>query len=119
MFEQERVSASVTPGFLRNAKGVEYVTGNPTLDASKFTNGQEVKAGTAIYKQENGLYDLAENFAGEGAMPNGVLTVENVTVKDNTKNVHVGAISKGNIDEKLTHGVTDAFKQSNGLFFWY
>lgn len=125
MFEQYKVSASATPTFLHNGKGVEYVTGNPTLDGSKFTNGDVVAPGTAIYKQDNGLYDLVSNVAAPvegtdaGTLKGAVLTTDEVVIADNTKNYHVGAISKGNVTEAVTVGVTEQFKASNGLFFWY
>lgn len=125
MFEQKRVSAQTVPTFVHNAKGLEYVTGNPTLDGSKFTNGAVVEPGTAIYKQDNDLYDLVSNAPepGEGEsaarLRGAVLTTDRVVVEDNSKNYHTGAISKGNVTEALTTGVTEQFKASNGLFFWY
>src|SRR5690625_5118461 len=100
MFEQKRVSSQVvSPVFLHNGKGVEYVTGNPTLDGSDFSNGDVVRGGTAIYKKDNGLYTLAENAPapGEGEtaskLSHPVLTVSDVVIEDNTKNYHVGAVS--------------------------
>lgn len=123
MFEQERISTESNAEFLRNAVGVEYVTGNPTLDGSKLTEGQVIKAGTAIHKNaDTGLYELVSEPAEgeEGAiLKNAVLTRDTVKVKTAGNDVHVSAISKGNPIEALTTGVTDQFKASNGLFFWY
>lgn len=123
MFEQERISTEASVEFLRNAVGVEYVTGNPTLDGSKLTQGQVIKAGTAIHKNaDTGLYELvgAPAVGEEGAiLKAAVLTRETVKAKAAGKDVHVSAISKGNVIEALTTGVTDQFKASNGLFFWY
>lgn len=122
MFEQKRVTAETLPEFLQNAKGVEYVTGNPTLDGSDFSNGDVVLPGTAIHKKDNGLYALVTTpgEGEDGSKLNGaVLTRERIEIEDNTKNYHVPAISKGNVKEALTHGVTEQFKNSNGLFFWY
>ncbi|MCG1009230.1 hypothetical protein J4760_04080 [Salinicoccus sp. ID82-1] len=122
MFEQKRVTAKSGHEFLRNGVGVEFSTGNITLDASKFTAGTVVKGGTAVSKNTStGLYELvtAPAEGEESARLNApMLTRHTVTVEDTSKNVHVAALTKGNVIEALTTGATDQFKNSSN-FFWY
>lgn len=120
MFEQKRIKAESTPTFLRNAKGVEYSTGNITLDPTKFVASTVVEAGTAVHKNEDGYYEAVTPFVGEGEAPlldNAMITAETVVVED--EEVHVSAITKGNVEEELVKGVTDQFKKSNGLIYFY
>lgn len=122
MFEQERVSTKSGVEFLRNAVGMEYATGNPTIDTSGMTAGNVIKGGTAISKNpETGLYTPVTAPAdGEGTaiLSSPMLTRHDVEVKSTDKNVTVPALTKGNVEEQLTTGVTDQFKNSSN-FFWY
>lgn len=95
--------------FLRDAKNVEYTVGNPTLDASKFSEATEVKAGTAIFRNDtSGLFELVQSGT-PATMSGAVLTATDVVVQPNEDEL-VGAIRKASVIEERTHGVTDNFK---------
>lgn len=122
MFEQKRVQAQTLPQFIHNAKGLEYLTGNATLDGSDFSVGDEILPGTALYQKDNGHYALVTapgEGEGDAKLKSPVLTCERVEITDTDNLYHVSALTKGNVYEGLTHGVTEQFKNSNGLFFWY
>ncbi|RHW33526.1 hypothetical protein [Oceanobacillus profundus] len=95
--------------FLRNNVGTEYKTGGATLDASKFTTGEYVKAGTAVYIGDDGFYvpwtDAEEGETREGAG----LTSHDVKVV-NGSNPIVGVLIAGHPLESKCTGVTEGFK---------
>ncbi|GIO25102.1 hypothetical protein [Oceanobacillus sp. J11TS1] len=99
--------------FLRNTVGTEYKTGGATLDASAFTAVAEngyVKAGTAVYLGEDGLY-LPWTDAGEGDAREGAgLTSHDVKLVPNSNPV-VGVLVAGHPLEANCTGVTEGFKQ--------
>lgn len=97
--------------FLRDAKNLEYVVGNPTLDASKFSEPTEVKAGTAIFRNDTtGLYELVQ-ASTPATMSGAVLTTFDVVVSPD-ENEMVGCVRKASVIEQRTHGVTDNFKKA-------
>lgn len=97
--------------FLRDAKNVEYTVGNPTLDASKFSEATEVKAGTAIFRNDTtGLYELVQSGT-PATMSGAVLTATDVVVTPNEDEL-VGCVRKASVIEERTHGVTDNFKEA-------
>lgn len=98
--------------FLRDAKQLEFTVGNVTLDSSKLSEGQEVKSGTAVFRNdETDLYELV--VAGTPAtMKGAVLTVDPVKVVDTNVNVHTSALRKASVYEELITGATDNFKEA-------
>lgn len=98
--------------FLRNNIGTEFKTGGATLDASAFTSVSEngyVKAGTAVYLGEDGLYlpwaDAVEGETREGAG----LTSHDVKLVEGSNPV-VGVLVAGHPLERKCTGVTEGFK---------
>lgn len=98
--------------FMRNAVGMEFKTGGATLDADEFKDVKEdgfVKAGTAVYKNEDGLYvpweDPGEDDKREGAG----LIANDVEASEGTKPI-VGIVVAGHPLEDKCTGVTDDFK---------
>lgn len=96
--------------FLRNNVGIEFKTGGATLEADKFDDVTEngyVKAGTAVYKNDDGFYvpwdDDAEDVEGAG------LTSHDVQAREGAKPI-VGIVVAGHPLEKKCVGVTDGFK---------
>ncbi|WP_381420210.1 hypothetical protein [Staphylococcus hyicus] len=99
------------PEFLRDAKYIQYTVGNPVLDGSKFRESTVVKAGTAIFRNdETGLYELVQEMTPE-TMKGAVLTSWTVTVEPN-ENELVGAVREASVIEKRCTGVTDNFKKA-------
>ncbi|HAL08920.1 MAG TPA: hypothetical protein DCO67_03010 [Staphylococcus sp.] len=100
------------PDFLRDAKNLEWTVGNITLDASKLSEGQIVKGGTAVFKNTtSGLYELVQASTPE-TMAAPVLTGTSVLVTDITVNEQASALRKASVYEELLTGVTDNFKKS-------
>lgn len=97
--------------FLRNTVGVEYKTGGATLDASQFTDGEYVEAGTAVYKDaDTGLYvPWADTGEGGAERPGAGLTSHDVYVADGSNPI-VGVVVAGHPLENKCTGVTDGFK---------
>lgn len=100
--------------FLRNSVGMEFKTGGATLDASKFSNVAEngyVKAGTAVYLGEEGLY-VPWTDAGEdgGAREGAGLTSHDVKLVTGSNPI-VGVLVAGHPLENKCTGVTEEFKQ--------
>ncbi len=96
--------------FLRNSVGMEFKTAGATLDATAFTAGEYVPAGTAIYKDgTSGLFvPVAADTTAE-AMTAACLTAHDVEVVEGANPI-VGTLVAGHpLEEKCT-GVTDAFK---------
>lgn len=101
--------------FLRNNVGTEYKTGGATLDASKFTEGEYVKAGPAVYKGSDGLYvpwtDPSTDEDGNTEAREGAgLTSHDVRVVEGSNPI-VGILVAGHPLEDKCTGVTDGFKQ--------
>lgn len=100
--------------FLRNTVGTEYKTGGATLDASKFSSVADdgyVKAGTAVYKGEEGLYVPWEDAGEEGGSRDGAgLTAHDVKVVSGSNPI-VGILVAGHPLERKCTGVTDGFKE--------
>lgn len=100
------------PSFLRDAKNLEWTVGNITLDASKLSKGQEIKGGTAVFKNtDSGFYELVEESTPE-TMSAAVLTSRSVTIDDVEVNESVPALRKASVYEELLTGVTDNFKKA-------
>ena len=97
--------------FLRNSVGLQYKTAGATLDASAFTTGEYVKAGTAVYKDEtSGLYkpwggETEATELGAG------LTSHDVKVVLNSNPI-VGVLAAGHPLESRCTGVTAEFKEA-------
>lgn len=100
--------------FLRNSVGMEFKTGGATLDASKFNSVAEdgyVKAGTAVYLGEEGLYVPWEDAGEEGGAREGAgLTAHDVRLESGSNPI-VGILVAGHPLERKCTGVTDGFKQ--------
>lgn len=100
--------------FLRNSVGMEFKTGGATLDASKFGDVAEngyVKAGTAVYLGEDGLYVPWTDAGEEGGAREGAgLTAHDVKLVSGS-NAIVGVLVAGHPLERKCTGVTDEFKQ--------
>lgn len=104
--------------FLRNNVGLEFKTGGATLEADAFkdvTKNGYVKAGTAVYKNEDGLYvpwsDPSEDEDGNKDSREGAgLTSHDVMAREGTKPI-VGIVIAGHPLESKCTGVTDAFKE--------
>jgi len=98
--------------FLRNSVGTQYKTGGATLDASAFTpvDGY-VKAGTAVYRNDEGFYvpwtDPAdgENRKGAGLIAQDVKIIAG-------SNPIVGVLLAGYPLESKCTGVTEGFKEA-------
>ena len=118
MFEQDRITTSYNDEFLMNSKGVEYLTGNATLDTSTLTDGQVIEAGTAIHKnEETGHFELV---TAETVAPLRLPALVRHSIRvDTNKHNYVSAITAGNPIEELCTGVTDVFKEANGKFIFY
>ncbi|MYL44594.1 hypothetical protein GLV94_02965 [Virgibacillus halodenitrificans] len=101
--------------FLRNSVGTEYKTGGATLDASQFTAGEYVKAGTAVFKDDtSGLYHPWDDTpdTGTAATAKGAgLTSHDVKVIAG-QNPVVGVLSAGHPLESKCTGVNDKFKEA-------
>lgn len=99
--------------FLRNSVGIQYKTAGATLDASAFTTGEYVKAGTAVYKDEaSGLYVPWEDAGEEGGARDGAgLTSHDVKVVANSNPI-VGVLAAGHPLESRCTGVTASFKEA-------
>lgn len=97
--------------FLIDAKNLEWTTGNITLDTSKLDEGQEVKRGTAVFKNEHtNLFELVQSNT-PATMKAAVLTAKDVVVTKDV-NEHVAALRKASVYEDMLHGVTDNFKEA-------
>lgn len=97
--------------FLRNSVGMEFKTGGATLDASKFSTGEYVKAGTAVYLGDEGLYVPWEDAGEEGGAREGAgLTAHDVRVVSGSNPI-VGILLSGHPLENKCTGVTDEFKE--------
>ncbi|KIL79585.1 hypothetical protein [Bacillus badius] len=95
--------------FLRNTVGMEFKTAGLTLDASKFTAGQYVKAGTAVFKNEtSGLFEPVQADTPE-TMLAACLTSHDVKVTAGVNPV-VGGVMGGHPIESKCTGVTANFK---------
>ncbi len=104
--------------FLRNTVGTEYKTGGATLDADAFadvtTNGY-VKAGTAVYKGDDGFYvpwsDPTTDEDGSTESRDGAgLTAHDVKIIPGSKPI-VGILVAGHPLERKCTGVTEGFKK--------
>lgn len=99
------------PEFLRDAKYLQYTVGNPVLDGSKFSSTTTVKAGTAIFRNdETGLYELVQSETPSD-MKGAVLTTFDVTVEPKVDEM-VGAVRDASVIEKRCTGVTENFKEA-------
>jgi len=104
--------------FLRNTVGLEHKTAGATLDGSKFTDGEYVKAGTAVYKDaDTGLYvpwkdpsDGGENEEPDTNREGAGLTAHDVKIV-NGGNAIVGLVIAGHPLENKCTGVTKGFKE--------
>lgn len=100
--------------FLRNSVGMEFKTGGATLDASEFSDVTEdgyVKAGTAVYLGEDGLYIPWKDAGEEGGARDGAgLTAHDVRVASGSNPI-VGVLIAGHPLESKCTGVTDGFKE--------
>lgn len=106
--------------FLRNSVGMEFKTGGATLDASKFGDVAEdgyVKAGTAVYLGEEGLYvpwkdpsDGGEEGEADTVREGAGLTAHDVKLVTGSNPI-VGVLVAGHPLENKCIGVTDGFKQ--------
>lgn len=100
------------PDFLRDAKNLEWTVGNITLDASKLSEGQVVKGGTAVFKNDtSGLYELVQSSTPE-TMAAPVLTAHAVKIEDVQVNEQASALRKASVYEELLTGVTSNFKKA-------
>lgn len=101
--------------FLRNSVGIQYKTGGATLDASAFPTGEYVKAGTAVYLGEDGLYlpwsDPATEEGVTEVREGAGLTSHDVKVVANSNPI-VGVLAAGHPLESRCTGVTEAFKEA-------
>lgn len=98
-----------TPEFLRDGKYVQYTVGNPVLDGTKFSEPTVVKAGTAIFRnEETGLYELVTPETPD-TMKGAVLTSWPITIEPNVNEL-VGAVREASVIEARCTGVTDNFK---------
>lgn len=100
--------------FLKTTVGLEYKTAGITLDSAAFT-GDTVVGGTAVYRQDNGLFGPATTPPVDGAgvaLPltgrGACLTAHAVKRKEGANPI-VGAIAKCYADRTRCTGVTDAF----------
>lgn len=94
--------------FMRNTQGMEVKTGGGTLAAADFTVGDYVKAGTAVFKDVDGLYHkvVAETPA---TMTGAGLTMHDVKIYTG-QNPIVGILAAGHPLESKCTGVTANFK---------
>lgn len=116
--------------FLRNSVGLEYKTGGATLEADAFTDVAEdgyIKAGTAIYKNEDGFYvpwedveasEPEEDDDGEPAMiaaatgrEGAGLTANDVKLIPGSHPI-VGVLIAGHPLESKCTAVTNGFKEA-------
>lgn len=99
--------------FLRNSVGLEFKTSGGTIDSTKFDdvvkNGY-IKAGTAVFKNKEGLYEAWEDVAGAEGNAAGLVTHDVKLVSGS--NAIIGVLLSGHpIEEKCT-AVTEAFKEA-------
>lgn len=96
--------------FLRNANDLQFKTAGATLAAADFPAGQYVKAGTAVYKGEDGLFHpwAADTPA---TAPAAGLTTHDVKVVSG-QNPIVGVLAAGHPLERKCTGVNAAFKEA-------
>ncbi|UAK17562.1 hypothetical protein [Sporolactobacillus terrae] len=98
--------------FMRNTQGMEVKTGGGTLLAADFTAGDYVKAGTAVFLGDDGLY---HRWVPDGATPTpdtakgAGLTMHDVKIYAG-QNPIVGILAAGHPLESKCTGVNDAFK---------
>lgn len=103
--------------FLRNSVGTEYKTSGATLDGSAFTavldNGY-VKAGTAVFKDTDGLYKPWDDTPSTGtpATAEGAgLTSHDVRIVSGSNPI-VGVLVAGHPLESKCTNVDDNFKEA-------
>lgn len=100
--------------FLRNSVGLQFKTAGATLDGAAFADvavDGYVKAGTATYLGEDGLY-LPWTDAGEEETREGAGLVAHDTKLISGSNPITGILAAGHPLEKKCIGVTDAFKEA-------
>lgn len=101
--------------FLRNTQGIEVKTGGATLDASAFTAGEYVKAGTAVFKdEESGLYkpwDVTPTTGTPATAVGAGLVMNDVKIVAG-QNPIVGVLAAGHPVETKCTGVNDLFKEA-------
>ncbi|OXS77950.1 hypothetical protein [Domibacillus enclensis] len=100
--------------FLRNTVGMQWKTGGVTLDATAFTAGQYVKAGTAVFKDTaTGLFKPVVDGATPtpATMEAACLTANDVKVIAGSNPI-VGALVAGHPLEGKCTGVTTNFKEA-------
>ncbi|OCA87299.1 hypothetical protein [Pseudobacillus wudalianchiensis] len=94
--------------FLRNSVGMEFKTAGATLSAASFTAGDYVKAGTAVFKDTDGLYKPVVE-ATPATMEGAGLTAHDVKVVAGSNPI-VGILVAGHPLESKCTGVTANFK---------
>lgn len=99
--------------FLRSTNDIQFKTGGATLDVEKFSLDDDgyIPAGTAVMKDEDGLYIPFASGGEEGATTEG----EGLTASEiygNAGNAIVGVLIAGHPIEDKCHGVDDAFKEA-------
>jgi hypothetical protein len=101
--------------FLRNTQGMEVKTGGVTLLASDFTEGEYVKAGTAIYIDST--TGMGRKWVTDGATPTPAtqtgagLTMHDVKIVAGSNPI-VGVLVAGHPLESRCTGVNQAFKDA-------
>lgn len=100
------------PKFIMSGKNLEWSVGQVTLDASKFQEGEVVKAGTALFRDPSTkLYEKVTGDTPE-TMEAPVLTGATVVIKGTESNETVSGLKKGSVYSELLTGATDNFKKA-------
>jgi hypothetical protein len=105
---------TVQKEYLHSTANIVYKVGNVTLDGSKFTAGEFVKAGTAVTvgQVDNGV---TNEKAVPYAVVGGTITVagtpfiitNDVKIPENGQDVQVGALEEAYVKRAKVTGVTD------------
>ncbi|MCP3026610.1 hypothetical protein [Halobacillus sp. A5] len=101
--------------FLRNTQGMEVKTAGATLDAAEFPDGEFVKAGTAVFLDEDsGLFKPWDTDADTGTSADAKsagLTMHDVKVRSG-QNPIVGLLAAGHPVESRCTNVNSKFKEA-------
>lgn len=111
--QPKRVKIYGQKEFLRNSVGLEFKTAGGVIETDNFASVAEngfIKAGTAVYKDEEGIYQPWEDEAGAAGTAAG-LTAEDVRAEAGAKAI-VGILLSGHPLEERCTGVTEGFKEA-------
>lgn len=97
--------------FMRNTQGMEVKTAGVTLEASDFTVGEYVKAGTAIYVDATTRRGRKWTETTTATQTGAGLTMHDVKIVAGSNPI-VGVLVAGHPREDRCTGVTDTFKEA-------